>query len=320
MNKYNHALVTGGAGFIGSNLVDALLKKGLKVTSVDNYLTGNAANLREARLSPNFAERNIDVRDITKDHLKLWGIDIIFHQAASKKVVCMNSPYKDLDINAGGTLNMMLSARDAGISKFIHASTGSIYGEVQRHSGENISDGVFTRIQNEEYPANPVSYYGISKLAGEQYVRLINKNATVLRYFHVYGPRQDYSERGGVVSIFASRMIKGLPPVIFGDGLQERSFTYVQDVVNANLFFMENELSGIFNVASGEKINLLTLVDHLNDILGTNYIPDFYYATPGDIKYFNVSNDKLKQAGFIFLATFKSGLRCTIDHLYGQFN
>jgi UDP-glucose 4-epimerase len=303
--KYERAMVTGGAGFIGSHLVDKLLAKGLTVTSVDNLLTGNKNNLNNARLYPTFHERIMDVRDIKASDLKM--IDVIFHQAASKKTICLNNPLEDLSINAGGTLHLALMARDARVKKFIHASTGSVYGELQR------------TIQMECHPTEPVSYYGISKLAGEQYVKLINPYATIMRYFHVYGPRQDGSEKGGVVSIFATRMIQGFPPVVNGDGLQERSFTYVDDVVNANVFFMENELPGIYNVASGAHINLHTLIEELNDILGTDLKYEIAPPTVGDIRCFNVSNEKLISKGFEFKTFFKEGLRNTVKHIYNTY-
>jgi UDP-glucose 4-epimerase len=137
-----------------------------------------------------------------------------------------------------------------------------------------------------------------------------------MRYFHVYGPRQDCSERGGVVSIFISRMLKGLPPIIYGDGFQQRSFTYVGDVVNANLFFMDNDLRGVFNVATGDHISLLTLVEYLNSIMNTDFEPDFQEPTIGDIRYFNVSNEKLIKQGFSFTTIFKEGLRNTVDYIY----
>jgi UDP-glucose 4-epimerase len=285
--------------------VDKLLAKGLTVTSVDNLLTGNKNNLNNARLYPTFHERIMDIRDIKASDLKM--IDVIFHQAASKKTICLNYPLEDLSINAGGTLHLAMMARDARVKKFIHASTGSVYGELEREK------------QYECHPTNPVSYYGISKLAGEQYLKLINPEVTIMRYFHVYGPRQDGSEKGGVVSIFATRMIQGEPPIVNGDGLQERSFTYVDDVVNANIFFMENELPGIYNVATGAHINLLTLIEDLNDILGTDFKPETAPPTNGDIRRFNVSNEKLISKGFEFKTFFKEGLRSTVKQIYGSY-
>jgi UDP-glucose 4-epimerase len=182
MMKFKKALVTGGAGFIGSNLVAALLKKGVHVVSVDNYFAGKEENLVEFEDNPLLTIVNADVTDYEAMKRLFVNIDVVFHNAASKKTICLHDPRRDLEINAKGTFNLLELARDTGVKKFVHASTGSVYGEAVEFP------------QTEEHPLIPSSYYGVSKLAGEKYVKLFHKlyglNTTVLRYFHVYGPKR----------------------------------------------------------------------------------------------------------------------------------
>lgn len=311
---YKKAIITGGAGFIGSHLVEELLKLGLKVISVDNYIAGKRGNLKDFLSNPNFQEVNCDVTDY--DELKKYfpGVDIVFHEAASKKTVCMKDPQRDLEINAKGTFNILELARDFGVKKIVHASTGSVYGEAQYYP------------QDEKHPLNPTSFYGVSKLAGEKYAkafeRLYGMDITVLRYFHVYGPRQEYSDVGGVVSIFARKAINNEPLIIYGDGTQQRSFTYVKDVVRINLLVAtKKETKGeCYNCASGIKITVKELADKILTILGKNNLNIEYQDwRPGDIKVFDVDNSKLKSLGFEFKTSFDQGLKYTINWLKDYF-
>jgi UDP-glucose 4-epimerase len=305
---YKKALVTGGAGFIGSHLIEELLSRGLEVTSIDDYVAGKKENLKDFLGNPNFREVNCDVTDYNKLKQYFEGIDIVFHQAASKKTICLNDPRRDLEINARGTFNVLELARDFGVKKVVHASTGSVYGEALYYP------------QDENHPLNPTSYYGVSKLAGEKYAkafeRLYDVDTTVLRYFHVYGPRQEYSDVGGVVSIFIRRAIKNQPLIIFGDGTQQRSFTYVKDVVAANvLVALRKETKGeCYNCASGIKVTVKDLADKVLASLGKADLKIEYADwTPGDIKVFDVDNSKLKGLGFEFETDFDRGLSLTID-------
>jgi UDP-glucose 4-epimerase len=306
--KYKKALVTGGAGFIGSHLVEELVNLGVETISVDNYFAGKHENLAHLKSKPNFHEVECDVTDRdTLDQL-LPGVEIIFHEAASKKTICMRDPLKDLQINGGGTLNLLQLSIKHGIKKFVHASTGSVYGEPK------------FKPQNETHPLNPTSYYGVSKLAGERYVKVFEHmhglNTTVLRYFHVYGPRQESSDVGGVVSIFARRMLHGDPIIIYGTGHQERSFTYVKDVVKANILAAEKkEAEGkVFNCASGIKVTIKQLADMVAEQLGISDQEIIYEDwTPGDIKVFDVDNSLIRETlGLDFLTDFKQGLAQTI--------
>ncbi len=303
---WKKAMVTGGAGFIGSHIVGELLKRGTEVVSIDNYLSGSPLNLVEYKDNPLFKEVVCDVRSrgTLKKYIK--DVEVIFHEAASKKTICLKDPRMDLDINGKGTFNLLELARDHGVKKFVHASTGSVYGEGY----------IFP--QTEDHPLNPTSYYGVSKLAGEKYVRAFNHlyglDTTVLRYFHVYGSRQNWTDTGGVVPIFIRKMINKEPVEIFGDGTQQRSFTYVQDVVNANMMVCErkNSTGQAYNCASGINVTIKELVDSISRIMKVE--PNIQYKpwAVGDIKVFSIDNMKIRSLGFDFKTSFDNGLRETI--------
>lgn len=306
---YQKAIVTGGAGFIGSHLVEALVKQGVETISVDNYFAGKKENLEHLKGYKNFHEVKCDVTDFAGLEKLFPGVEAVFHQAASKKTICLNDPRKDLQINAEGTFNLLELAVKYKVKKFVHASTGSVYGEAQYFP------------QDEDHPLVPTSYYGVSKLAGEKYVRafdhLYNLDTSVLRYFHVYGPRQESSEVGGVVSIFVRLMLQGKPITIFGDGTQQRSFTAVEDVVKANLLAATSKKSRAqaFNCASGIKVTIAELAQMVADDLGIkNQKIEYKDWMPGDIKVFEIDNSKIKRdLGIEFVTDFRAGLRRTIE-------
>jgi len=311
---YQKALVTGGAGFIGSHIVERLVSQGVATISLDNYVTGKNENLTHLRKFPLLEAVRCDVTDRKRLEKYIKQADIIFHNAASKKTVCLKDPRMDLRTNAEGTFNIMDLARRHGVKKIVVASTGSVYGEAQYFP------------QDEKHPLNPTSYYGISKLAGERYAmvfhRLYGMDVTVLRYFHVYGPRQEYSDVGGVVSIFARRIAQNQPLVIFGDGTQQRSFTYVGDVVDINMMAAENpEMQGqCYNCASGIKVTIQELADKLREKFDAPRTPIEYKDwVLGDIKVFDVDNTKLKSLGFEFRTSFDQGLSKTIEWIKDYF-
>ena len=290
MSDYSRALVTGGAGFIGSHLIDALLGRGLEVISLDNYVAGRSENLNLARRSENFTELRRDV--VGLDPVLLRDVDVVFHLAASKKAISMRDPRLDLLTNIIGTFDLLTAAKLMQVKCFIHASTGSVYGEVE---------GEIT----EASPLNPVSVYGVSKLAGEKYVQgfhsLYKLPATILRYFHVYGPRQnDQDHIGGVVATFKRRLELGLPLTVHGDGEQVRSFTHVTDVVKANLFCLDHpETIGLVsNVASGVRVTINQLVTELEKASGKKAIVEHAEPLPGDIRNFNIGPLALEKYGF----------------------
>lgn len=306
--KYRRALVTGGAGFVGSHLVEELLKDDIDVISIDDYSAGKRSNLEAFRDHPRFQQVDCDVTDLEKLRRYFDGVDIVFHQAASKMTICLRDPRRDLAVNAQGTFNLLELARDFKVRKFVHASTGSVYGEARYFPTD------------EEHPLNPTSYYGVSKLAGEKYARafshLYGMDVTMLRYYHVYGPRQENSDVGGVVSIFARRALEGKPLVIFGDGTQMRSFTYVKDVVNINkLVALKPESKGqVYNCASGIRVTIGQLAEQILHILDRKDVGIQYRDWKlGDIKVFDVANAKLKALGMQWEMPFEAGLVETLE-------
>lgn len=312
--RYSKALVTGGAGFVGSHLVEELLGDGLEVVSLDDYSAGKRENLEHLNTHPRFREVQCDITDYERLLPHFEGVDVVFHEAVSKMTICLKNPRRDLQINAEGTFNVLEASRHWGVKKVVHASTGSVYGEARYYPTD------------EAHPLNPASYYGVSKLAGEKYARafsdLYGMDVTVLRYYHVFGPRQENSEVGGVVSIFGRRALRDEPLVIFGDGTQLRSFTYVKDVVNINkLVALADGTKGeAYNCASGTKVTILELAQAVLRELGKESLPiEFSDWKIGDIRKFNVDNSKIRKLGFEFKFPFDQGLTLTLDFLVDYF-
>lgn len=314
--KYKKALVTGGAGFIGSHVCEELVKNGITTISLDNYIAGKRNNIDHLNRYKNFSEVICDIRDKEELMKHLRGVDVIFHQAASKKTVCLVNPQKDLEINAKGTLNLLQLANQLHVKKFVHASTGSVYGEA------------IVTPQDENHPLNPVSFYGVSKLAGEKYVSFFNKvhglDTTILRYFHVYGPRQEFNDFGGVVAIFVRNLLQGERPTIFGSGAQERSFTYVKDVAWANILSaVTSKARGeTYNCASGIKVTIQELCDLVIEAFGKKgkikpIYKDWVY---GDIKKFDINNQKIRDIGASFTTNFERQLLTTIKQMVSYIN
>lgn len=313
--RYRRAVVTGGAGFIGSHIVETLLNAGMEVVSVDDLSAGKQSNVDLFSSHSNFSFQKVDVSDAPALEKALNGADIVFHNAASKKNVCLVDPRRDLAVNGQGAFNVFDIARRLGIKKVVHASTGSVYGEPR----------VFP--QTEEHPLEPVSYYGVSKLAGERYGiamhRLYGQDVTVLRYFHVYGPRQEADDQyGGVVAIFLRRALNGLPLLVHGDGDQERSFTNVSDVVLANLITaVRPEAAGqAYNCASGIKVTVNQLAEYIvREVEGCAGV-DIKHGEPlvGDIRRFNVSNEKIRALGVEFEQDVWRGLAPTIQWMAAE--
>ena len=293
------ALVTGIAGFIGSHIAERLISDGIKVIGIDNFSAGKAENI-PIGVSRVF---NLDVceANIIRGQLRHLEIDTIFHNAASKKNICLKDPHRDLQVNAGGTLMLLSIALDLK-AKFIHASTGSVYG----YTPSTITEHTGT---------HPCSYYGVSKLAGEKYVSLFGEmglNTTILRYFHVYGTRQETDPSlGGVVAIFKDKILSGKPLTIHGDGDQVRSFTHVNDVVESNIRAATYKWTKgeIYNVASGLKITInemaILLMAQMEKKVPVRYIAPL----PDDIYSFKIDNYKIKHDLDINFTSFAEGIR-----------
>jgi len=270
-------LVTGGAGFIGSHIVETLLKRGDQVRVLDNFSTGNPDNLKAVREDIEVIEGDLrnssDVRDAVK------GMDTIFHQAAFVSVPqSMEDPAACFDTNVNGSIQLFKLAEEAGVKRIVIASSAAVY-------GENPALPL-----NENDTTDPLSPYAASKRVGEIYTKiytdLLNLDAVALRYFNVYGPRQNpYSDYAAVIPIFIKKMLDEEDPVIYGDGLQSRDFVYIDDVVRANLLAAESgQAPGqIINICSGLEINLLQLVDSLSGIFNREVQPVYEKERPGDI-------------------------------------
>jgi UDP-glucose 4-epimerase len=297
------ALVTGGAGFIGSNLVDALLARGDDVVVLDDLSTGRRENLAAG------AEvRTGDVTDLQAVATAAAGCEAIFHLAAQIDVrQSVADPARDLAINAGGTLTTLLAAKEAGAARLVYASTGgAIYGE---------ADVVPTP---EDAPARPMAPYGQSKLSGEGYCRLFGElyglQATSLRFANVYGPRQDPLGEGGVIAIFCGRALAGEDPVIFGDGEQTRDFVYVGDVVDALLTAGEGAPAGPFNVGTGTETSVNELARRLSVVTGRAFVPSYEPARPGEVARSCLDASRAEQElGWRARVSLEDGLRRTLD-------
>ncbi|MEW6486432.1 MAG: SDR family oxidoreductase [Thermodesulfobacteriota bacterium] len=272
-------LVTGAAGFIGSNLVEALLARGETVRGLDNFLTGKRENLRGLEAAE-FLEG--DVRDPEACARACEGVDYVLHQAALGSVPrSLANPLLSNECNVTGTLQMLLAARDAGARRFVFAASSSAYGDTP------------TLPKVETMAPRPLSPYALTKLTGEQYCRLFSElyglETVSLRYFNVFGRRQDPSGAyAAVIPRFVSALLAGCSPEIYGDGEQTRDFTYVADVVQANLkaCTAPREACGqVFNVACGERISLNGLYREIARLLGSDRHPVYAAARAGDVRH-----------------------------------
>jgi len=312
LKKKAHYLVTGGAGFIGSNIVAELVKRGDRVTVFDNFATGKRDNL-----APFLSEITLyegDVRSYHQVREAVEGVDYILHQAALPSVPrSVRDPITSNQVNVDGTLNLLTAARDAKVKRFVIASSSSVYGDNP------------TLPKIEDMPTNPLSPYAISKLAGEEYGRVFSQiygmEVVALRYFNVFGPRQDpTSQYSAVIPRFIMALKAGDSPVIYGDGQQSRDFTFVSNNVEANLLACHaKDIAGqVFNVACGDRFSLLDLLRELQAILGTNIQPNFEAVRPGDVLHSQAEISKIKTAmNFDVVTNFREGLEETAKYFFG---
>ncbi len=272
-------LVTGVAGFIGSNLAEALLARGHRVRGLDNFLSGKRENL-EGLSGLEFVEG--DVRDLEVCRRACDGVDYVLHQAALGSVPrSIEDPVLSNECNVTGTLNMLVAARDAGVRRFVFAASSSAYGDTPELP------------KVETMRPQPLSPYALTKLAGEEYCRLFFElygfETVSLRYFNVYGRRQDpFSMYAAVIPKFVSALLRGEQPEIYGDGEQTRDFTYIEDVVQANLRACEapREACGrVYNIAFGRRISLNELYREIARLLGADIPPRYGPPRPGDVRH-----------------------------------
>jgi nucleoside-diphosphate-sugar epimerase len=302
------ALVTGGAGFIGSHIASRLRALGHDVRILDNLSSGRQENL-DASPGAHFLRGDVTV---TGDcEAACAGRDVVFHHAALVSVQeSLDHPDRSFRINVGGTLNMLLAARKYGVKRFIFASSAAVYGDDPRLPKEESMD------------ATPISPYGADKAAAEQYVllagRLWGLEPVVLRYFNVFGPRQDPNgEYAAVIPRFVARLAAGEPPTIFGDGRQTRDFLYIDDVVAANLLAVESPAApgGIFNIARGEPVDLLGVLNILREATGLDTRPTHAPARVGDIVHSSADTRRAASLlGFSPATPLASGLKATADY------
>jgi UDP-glucose 4-epimerase len=304
-------LVTGGAGFIGSHLAADLLEQGHRVRVLDNFATGRRSNLASLGDEVDLVEG--DVQSYERASKAVAGCEVVLHQAALPSVPrSVQDPLTSNATNVIGTLNVLLAARDHGVRRVVVASSSSVYGGLAGRGPKR-----------EDQPALPISPYATAKLAGEGYARsfhgVYELETVCLRYFNVFGPRQDpTSQYAAVIPNFITALLAGRPPVIFGDGEQSRDFTYVANVVRANLLAMDApEVAGrVFNVACGERVTLNRLVAELQDLLGTRVEPIYAAPRPGDIRH-SLADLSAAQStlGYRPTVLLREGLERTIDHI-----
>lgn len=304
----SRVFVTGGCGFIGSHLVDALLDEGHEVVIVDNLATGKLENIEHVLDKVDFHKE--DIRDLGMLRKLIESVDYVYHEAALGSVPrSVADPSTTNDVNVTGTLNVLIAAREAGVKRVIFASSSSVYGDTP----------ILPKI--ETMRPMPMSPYAVSKLSGETYMQAFYHSygleTVSLRYFNVFGPRQDpNSQYAAVIPIFVRALLNGDSPVIYGDGTQSRDFTYVQNVVEANLLAMKaRETHGeAVNVACGEARTINELLSSLCKRCGTGTQAIYAESRRGDVKHsladFAAAN---KLLGYSPVVTFSEGIRLTLD-------
>jgi UDP-N-acetylglucosamine 4-epimerase len=300
-------LVTGGAGFIGSNIVDELLRRGETVRVLDNFATGREENLKDAR------DRILlirgDVRDSAAVDRAVAGCDFVLHQAALASVPrSIADPVANNEVNAQGTLNVLVAAQKHGVRRVVYASSSSIYGDSEELP------------KVESMIPNPKSPYAVAKLAAEYYCRVFadlhGMTTVALRYFNVFGPRQDpNSQYSAVIPIFVKALVEGRAPTIHGDGEQSRDFTYIANVVAANLLACQANVSGgkVYNIACGGRFTLNELYAALAARVGSGVEPVYGPARAGDVKHSMAAIDRIqRELGYEVSVSFEEGVERTV--------
>jgi len=303
-------LVTGGAGFIGSHIAETLVHRGHSVRILDNFLTGNRDNLRAFADKIELMEG--DLRDPNDCRRAVTNVRYVLHLAALPSVPrSVADPKTSHDINVTGTLNLLLAAREARCQRLVFSSSSSVYGDTP------------TLPKHEAMAPAPLSPYAVHKLTGEHYCRifwqLYGLETISLRYFNVFGPRQNpKSEYAAVIPRFITAILADRQPTVFGDGTQTRDFTYVENIVEANLAACaapKSALGETINIAHGERISLLELMAAINKVLGKNIQPRFEPPRPGDVKHSQAANTKARDLlGWVPRVSFADGIARTVAY------
>ena len=306
-------LVTGGAGFVGSHLVRRTLALGHTVSVLDNLSTGRRENLEEVAAHLEFFEGDITIpADVEQ---AIAGCDAVLHQAALPSVPrSIADPAASHNVNATGTLNVLIAARDAGVERLVFASSSSVYGSTPGLP------------KQEEMPTLPLSPYAVAKSAAENYCRsfhgLFGLETVALRYFNVFGPRQDpASEYAAVVPRFIQAFRASTPPTIYGDGETSRDFTYVENVVDANMAALESEAApgNVYNIACGERITLNQLANGLREQIGTDIEPVHGPARPGEVRHSLADVSRARRdLGYEPRIGLTEGLHRTVTHFTAE--
>jgi len=309
-------LVTGGAGFIGSHLVRRLLSEGHHVRVLDDFSTGRRSNIEAVRGGgpERLQVSTADIRDPATTERAAAGMDGIFHLAALGSVPrSVAHPDDAHAVNATGTLNVLQAARAGKVKRVVFAGSSSVYGALD------------TLPKVEDLPTVPISPYGLTKLVGEHYLRLFHElyglETVTLRYYNVFGPRQNpKSEYAAVIPAFVSHLLRGESPTVYGDGEQSRDFTYVENVVDANLLVMEADAErvrpGLFNIAVGGRHSLNELLAILRELLGTEVGATYTDARPGDIKHSQADITRARERlGYVPRVSFREGLEQTVRYM-----
>jgi len=305
-------LITGGAGFIGSNIAVRLVQMGEQVRILDNFSSGKLANLTDVADRVEIIEG--DIRDYWTVSESVKDIDYVLHQAALPSVPrSINNPLTSNEVNINGILNVLNASRHAGVRKMVFASSSSVYGESEELP------------KHEGMVPSPLSPYAVTKLTGEYYCKvfweLYQFPTVALRYFNIFGPRQDpKSQYAAVVPQFITRLLNNQSPVVYGDGEQSRDFTYIDNCVQANILAATSDqlVGGQYNVACGGQFTLNELIDRLRRIIGVTTKAEYTPPREGDIKHSFAAIEKLAAAGYDPQISFDEGLKLTVDFYVKQ--
>lgn len=301
-------LVTGGAGFIGSNIVEEMIKQDYNVKVLDNFVTGRDDNLMDFKNKIEVIKGDISNLETVKQTIK--NVDYVSHHAALISVTdSVENPVHYSEVNVLGTLNILVAARDSGVKRIVYASSSAVYGGIEKTPSK------------ESMGVDPISPYGLTKISNEQYFKMFfdiyGLESIGLRYFNVFGPKQNPgSEYSAVIPKFIQIMLNDKRPIIYGDGKQTRDFTFVKDTAMANLLSVnsKNAKGDSYNIANGKGISINQLVKKINEILGKSIEPVYENARPGDPKHSEADiSESIEKLGFKPKYDFEEGLKLTVD-------